>query len=272
MSNSSRIVTCFARLKAARRTGVITYLTVGYPTLAETPALGSALIQGGSCLIELGVPFSDPLADGATIQRANTAALQQGVGLAACLEVARWLRQEWRDVPLVLMGYYNTFLSYGLERFCADAAAVGVDGAIVVDLPPEESGPLLQHAGPAGLAVIPLLAPTSTEERIRRVATQASGFIYCVSVAGITGARDRLPEHLPPFLARVRTHTGLPLAVGFGLSRPEHVAAVGQWAEAAVIGSAIIDTIDRSLPQERVAALRSYVSALCGHPLSRHSK
>ena len=262
MDNATRIDTCFARLKAEGRTGLIAYVPVGYPTLAETPALASALIEGGASLLELGVPFSDPLADGATIQRATAEALRQGVDMHACLEVARTLRQRWPDIPLVLMGYYNTFLSYGLERFCRDAANEGVDGAIIVDLPPEEADAFLQPARKAGLDLIFLLAPTSTERRIKMVTGKARGFLYCVSVAGVTGARDTLPEYLPAFLARVHAHTQVPLAVGFGISRPEHVAAVGRYAEAAVIGSAFIDVIDRSKPQERALALRTYVEEL----------
>lgn len=264
MAPSGRIAASFARLKAQGRTGLIAYLTVGYPSLAETPALAAALLQGGASLLELGVPFSDPLADGATIQRASVAALRQGVGMAQCLEVAQGLRKAWPGVPLILMGYYNTFLSYGLEPFCADGARAGLDGVIAVDLPPEEAGAFLEHSQPAGLDLVFLLAPTSTEERIRTVAAHAQGFIYCVSVTGVTGARARLPPQLPRFLARVRAHTSLPLAVGFGIARREHVTAVGRHADAAVVGSALLDVIDQSPPEGRVPALRGFIAELLG--------
>lgn len=264
MSNAGRIASCFARLKAEGRTGLIAYLTVGYPNLAETPVLVSAAIAGGASLIELGVPFSDPLADGATIQRASAQALEQGVSIADCFEVTKDIRGQWQGVPLVFMGYYNTFLSYGLEHFCRDAAQAGLDGAIVVDLPPEEAGALLHHARPRGVDLIFLLTPTSTEERIKKVVSLAQGFLYCVSVTGVTGAREILPAYLPSFLARIRAHSQLPLAVGFGISRREHVEAVSHLAEAAVVGSAVIEVIDRSPPDQRAAALRAYVSALVG--------
>ncbi|MEK7214560.1 MAG: tryptophan synthase subunit alpha [Chloroflexota bacterium] len=262
---SLRIEACFAQLRAEGRTGVIPYVPVGFPTLAETPALARAAIEGGACLLELGVPFSDPLADGATIQRASGVALEQGVGMADCLEVARALRvQGAGETPLVFMGYYNTFLSYGLDRFCRDAAAAGVDGMIVVDMPPEEAAAFLAAAHANGLHLIFLLAPTSTTDRERRVAAVAGGFIYCVSLAGVTGARSRLPDYLPDFIAGIRRQTPLPLAIGFGISQRAHVEAVGELAEAAVIGSALVDLIERTGPGQRPAAVRAFVADLCG--------
>ena len=257
-----RITAEFERLKAAGKTGLVMYVTVGFPNLAETPALVQAAIAGGADIIELGVPFSDPLADGATNQRANQAALENGVTMDDCLKTAAGLRQAGVTVPLVLMGYYNTWSNYGVERWCETAAAAGVDGAIVVDLPPEEAQPLLASAKANGLDVVFLLAPTSNDDRIERVAKLASGFVYCVSLAGVTGARTSLPETLPAFLQRVRAHTTLPLAVGFGISQADHVAQVGKIAEAAVVGSALTSVIEQAAPGQGPAAVQAFVQGL----------
>ena len=249
--------------------GLITYLPVGYPTLAETPGLVAAAVEGGACMVELGVPFSDPLADGTTIQRATAEALRQGISLADCLQMVKSVQDEGLEVPLLLMGYYNTFLSYGLDRFCTDAGRVGLDGVIITDLPPEEASTFLEYSGRQSLDMAFMLAPTSTEERIKKVAVVAQGFIYCVSLTGVTGARGDLPEHLAGFLEGVRAHTTLPLAVGFGISRGEHVGVVGRLAEAAVVGSALVDVIDRSRPEERAAAVRAFVSDLAAGAAAR---
>jgi tryptophan synthase alpha chain len=215
-------------------------------------------------MLELGVPFSDPLADGATIQRAGFVALRHGVTASACLEAVRELRARGLEVPVLLMGYYNPILACGPEAFAADAAAAGVDGLIVVDLPPEEAGLLQEACRARGLDLVYLLAPTSTAERVALVARQASGFIYCVSVTGVTGARSSLPPELPAFIGRVRRQTSLPLAVGFGISSRAHVEAVGRVAEVAVVGSALIDVIDSSPAQEREARVKAYVEVLAG--------
>jgi tryptophan synthase alpha chain len=260
----SRITETFRRLKEAGEPGLIVFLTVGYPDLEATLSLVPALIAGGAHIIELGIPFSDPLADGATIQRASFHALRQGVTPAVSLQAIAGLRTRGVEAPLVLMGYYNPLLAYGPEAFCQEAARAGADGLIVVDLPPEESADLQSACDHTGLHLIYLLAPTSTPARIRLVAQQASGFIYCVSVAGVTGSRDDLPADLPQFTARVRRHTLLPLAVGFGISKHKHFRAVARLAEAAVIGSALIDLIARSEPSEREARVREYVEVVTG--------
>jgi tryptophan synthase alpha chain len=245
--------------------GLIAYLTVGYPDVESTLRLVPALAAGGADMVELGVPFSDPLADGATIQRASHHALGQGVTLAVCLDVVRRLRQEGLTIPLLLMGYYNPVLAYGIEEFARDASDAGVDGLIIVDLPPEEATAVQTACAGRGLDLVYLLAPTSSDERIALVAAQASGFVYCVSLAGVTGARRDLSPRLAEFLARVRRHTSLPLAVGFGISRAEHVQAVARLgADAAVIGSAIIDLIDRTAPGERAEEVGAYLEALSG--------
>ncbi len=251
----------FARCRAEGRIALVAYLTVGYPTLAATPELVEALVEGGCDLVELGVPFSDPLADGATIQRASQRALANGGNLALTLEVAASLRQKV-EVPLLLMGYCNPFYRYGLTRLAASAAEAGVQGLIVPDLPPEEADDLLAALAPYGIDNIAMAAPTSGPARIETICRRASGFVYCVALTGVTGARQTLAPDLGPFLARVRRQTQLPLAVGFGLSRPEQIAAVAQLADGAVVGSAIIDLIDSLPAGERAAGLRRYAASL----------
>jgi len=259
-----RIEDTFARLKAEGRAGFVAFLTVGYPDVESTLELVPALIAGGADIIELGVPFSDPLAEGPTIQKSSFHALQQGVTLETCLDVVRRLRDRGVTAPLVFMGYYNPLMAYGPERFATDAAAAGADGAIVVDLPPEESDELHVAFVKAGLRLIYLVAPTSTPERIAAVAERASGFVYCVSLTGVTGARDELPPELAEFVTRVRNATNLPIAVGFGISQPKHFQAVARIADAAVIGSAIVDEIAKSDPSEQAERLKKYAEVVTG--------
>ncbi len=259
-----RIESAFARMKADNRTGFVAFLTVGYPDVESTLRFVPALVEGGADLIELGIPFSDPLAEGPTIQHSSYYALQQGVTPRLCLDVAAKLRQLGVEAPLVPMGYYNPMLAYGLEAFVSDAASAGADGLIVVDLPPEESAPVREACLVHDIRLIYLLAPTSTDERIKLVANLASGFIYCVSVTGVTGARDEVSPGLQEFVKRVRIHTHLPIAVGFGISQPKHFQAVGQIADAAVIGSAIIDEIDKADPSQQAARLREYAEVVTG--------
>jgi tryptophan synthase alpha chain len=259
-----RIEATFARLKGEGRTGFIAFLTVGYPDVESTVELVPALIEGGADMIELGIPFSDPLAEGPTIQRSSYRALQNGVTPRMCLEVAEKLREGGVEAPLVFMGYFNPLLAYGIEAFTRDAASAGADGLIVVDLPPEESGPLREACMANGIRLIYLLAPTSTDERIKLAAGLGSGFLYCVSLTGVTGARDELSPDLESFVARVRRHTDLPIAVGFGISQPTHFQAVGRIADAAVIGSAIIDEIDKVGPSQQAARLRAYAEVVTG--------
>lgn len=259
-----RIESAFARVKAERRAGLVAFLTTGYPDVQSTLELVPALVEGGADIIELGVPFSDPLAEGPTIQAASFHALQNGVTPDVCLDTVSKLRAGGLSVPIILMGYYNPILAYGLEAFAAGAHAAGADGLIVVDLPPEESQPLLGACRTHDLRLIYLLAPTSTDERMREVAALASGFIYCVSVTGVTGARDELPPGLEQFVGRVRRFSPLPIAVGFGISQPKHFRAVAGIADAVVIGSAIIDEIRRSDPSERAARVRAYVEVVTG--------
>jgi len=259
-----RIEDCFRELQARGELGLIAYLTVGYPSVEATLRLVPAVLAGGAHMVELGVPFSDPLADGATIQRAVHAALAQGVRPSTCLEVVRELRRRGVEAPLVLMTYFNPVLAMGVERFLDGAAQAGADGLIVVDLPWEEGEEVRRACRERGLALIPLVAPTTAEARLARMGREGQGFIYCVSVTGVTGARDELPLELPQLLRRVRAHSRLPIAVGFGISRRKHLEAVRPLAEAVVIGSAIIQRLEGTGPEEAEARARGYVEVVTG--------
>jgi len=241
------------------------YVVLGYPTRAASLQIVRELVEAGADILELGVPFSDPLADGPVIQAATQRALENGMNLAECLAMARELRAEGIETPALFMGYLNPMLAYGLERLAGDAAAAGVDGFIVPDLPPEEADEVerlcLQH----GLALVHFLAPTSTPERIAYVACRATGFIYLVSVAGVTGERAQLPPYLIDWVQRLRAATDTPLVVGFGISQAQQAAAVGRIADGVVVGSALVKRAGES--PERVAALaREMKAALSACP------
>ena len=225
------------------KTSFIPYITAGYPKKDSTVSLLLALQRGGADVIELGVPFSDPLADGETIQQANTDALKNGVTMKDCLGYVEEARKKGLVVPVVLMGYFNPFLQYGLEDFLKECDRVGVQGLIVVDLLFGEAKDFLDLCKKYRVNFIPLIAPTSTEERIAKIAEIASGYVYCVSLTGVTGARTELPADLQTFIERVRKHIKLPIAVGFGLSTREHYLSVGKFADGAVMGSAIIRAV-----------------------------
>lgn len=263
-ASRSRIDQAFARLRETGQTGIIPYATVGYPELDTLQRVVPALVEGGAALVELGIPFSDPLADGATVQESSHRALENGVTVGYCLQTARDLRHKGVDVPLIGMGYYNPLLSYGLERFAAACAEAGVDGIIVPDLPPDESGELLAALRRHGRDLIFMVAPTSTDEHIAAVARQASGFIYCVSLTGVTGARESLPADLPEFIGRVRRFTDLPLAIGFGISTPEHVAQAGRLAEGVVVGSALVKRLGAAPRERQPEEMRDFMRFLRG--------
>lgn len=256
----SSIQATFENLRRAGKVALMPYLTMGYPRRDSALTLVPALIEAGADLIELGVPFSDPLADGATIQAASQQALDNGVTLSLCLEQVAALRADGVRNPLVMMGYYNPILQMGAEEFATRAAAAGVSGLIVPDLPPEESDGLREALHRRDIDLIFLAAPTSDEERLRKVAAYSSGFLYLVSLTGVTGARDRLPEDLESFVARARQATDLPLAVGFGISSPAQAARVARVADGIIVGSALIKAIGTA--SDPIRAARDFVASL----------
>jgi tryptophan synthase alpha chain len=239
-----RLAATFAALRERGERALIPYFTAGDPSLALTRRLVIEAARRGADVIELGVPFSDPLADGPVIQRATQRALQAGVTLPRVLELARELRGE-TSVPLVFMTYYNPILAFGLKAFCGTAVESGVDGVIVADLPPEESGPLRAEAHAAGLDVIHLVAPTSTPDRMRKIAQASGGFLYMVSLTGVTGVRAQLPAELQQHLRTLRGITTKPICVGFGIGTPEQAAAVGQSADGVIVASAIVQLVEK---------------------------
>ena len=244
-SNSTRISRCFAALRGVRELGLVTYITAGDPTLDATHKFVLALVEAGADVIELGIPFSDPLADGPTIQRASERALRSGTTLAAVIELVREVRKS-SEIPLILFGYYNPVLQMGLEKFAAAAASAGADGALITDLTPEESADYRRILGEQHLDTVFLGAPTSTDERLAKIAAASSGFLYLISRTGVTGAKDALPEDLPALVRRVRHVTRLPIAVGFGISLPGHVSILGGLADAAAVGSALVSEIEKA--------------------------
>ncbi|MBV8738587.1 MAG: tryptophan synthase subunit alpha [Alphaproteobacteria bacterium] len=264
----SRIEARFAGLRATGRAGLITYLTAGDPDPDTSARLFAGLVAAGADLIEIGMPFSDPMADGPVIQDAGQRALKAGMTLRRTLSMVRALRRDDDATPIVLMGYYNPIYRYGAEAFAHDAVAAGVDGVIVVDLPPEEDTELTGPARAAGLDVIRLATPTSDEKRLPSIVCGAGGFVYYVAIAGITGTRSANSAEVAAAVERLRRFTDLPVAVGFGIKNPEQAAAVARAADAAVVGSALVQRLALNLdPNGRakpalVAAVLADVSAL----------
>lgn len=240
----SRIAEAFSRLKKEERRGFIPFITAGDPDLRTTRELLVELARVGATVIELGVPFSDPMADGPVIQRASERALRHGFGIGEILETVAEARKEM-DVPVVLFSYFNPLLQFGLDRLCREAESAGLDGVLVTDLAPEEASEFSAKLSACGLDMIFLVAPTSTDTRLRMVAERASGFIYAVSRAGVTGARANVSLDAARLVARVREVSDLPVAIGFGISNAEQVAEVWRYADAAVVGSAIVAEIER---------------------------
>ncbi|HAF12499.1 MAG TPA: tryptophan synthase subunit alpha [Blastocatellia bacterium] len=248
----SRISETFAHLKSAGKRGLIPFITAGDPDLETTRNLLLALARAGSDVIELGVPFSDPIADGPVIQRASERALRRQISVAEILEVVKGARREM-DVPVVIFSYLNPLLQFGVTRFAAEAARAGVDAVLLTDLPLEEAGEFTKELSANALDLILLVAPTSTDERLRIIAEKASGFIYAVSRTGVTGATTELSNEAEKLVKRVRAVSQLPVAVGFGISNAEQVADVWRYADAAVVGSAIVAEIERNGRVERTA-------------------
>jgi tryptophan synthase alpha chain len=244
MASKSRISRKFIELRARNESALIPFIVCGDPSLEDTAALVETFEAAGADMLELGVPFSDPMADGPANQRALARGLAAGVSVDSIIGLVRELRRR-TEIPLILFGYYNPFFHYGCERLCRDAASAGVDGLLVVDLPPEESAELARPARAHNLDLIRLLAPTTPLERCRAIARAASGFLYYVSVTGVTGARAVLPADLEPRLQELRGITSLPLGVGFGISTPQQACAVASFADAVVVGSAISSVLEQ---------------------------
>jgi tryptophan synthase alpha chain len=259
---TTRITARFNKLRESGEMGLVPYLTAGDPSLAATEVFVLALAAAGADVIELGVPFSDPVADGPTIQRAIERSLAAGTTLRGVLDLVRSLRAK-TEVPLMLFSYYNPVLQMGLDRFAQEAAAAGADGALITDLTPEEAGEYRAAMSKHALDTIFLAAPTSTDERLARIAEVSSGFLYVISRTGVTGAKDKLPDDLPALIRRARRATRLPIAVGFGVSLPAHVSMLGGLADAAVVGSALVDEIERAATIDAAAqALAARVRVL----------
>ena len=257
----TRIEKTFARLKSEKRKAFIPYITAGDPRLDITLDLVISLEKAGADILELGVPFSDPIADGPVIQRASERALQNGVNLHKVLELGENIRKR-SEIPLILFSYYNPLLSYGLEKLAAESVKAGFDGILASDLTVEESEPFVRAMRDAGLETVFLVAPTSSPNRMKKIAEMATGFLYAVSRTGVTGEQQELATDLKLFLQTLRSYTKCPIAVGFGISRPEHVRAVWQEADGAVVGSAIVSEIEKGIGRNDLV---SRVAAFCKH-------
>jgi tryptophan synthase alpha chain len=260
MKRNEELLTVFQKDQAA----FMPYFTLGYPDFDTSIDIIEACAANGADMIELGIPFSDPLADGPTIQHSSQVALKNGITLARCLVGVETLRQRGITIPLILMGYINPILAYGLEQFVSDAFSAGAHGFIIPDLPPDEAGLLKKLCNQTDMALNFLLAPNSPEDRIKLVTEQTTGFVYLVSITGITGTRQDLPKDLQEFAARVRTYTDKPIAVGFGISTPEQARAVGKIADGVIIGSALIKAVTDALdcPQAAGKFVHSIATAL----------
>jgi tryptophan synthase alpha chain len=272
VANPSRIVRRFAELRRSGDMGLVAYITAGDPSLEATERFVLALAEAGADVIELGVPFSDPVADGPMIQRASERALRSGTTLAGVLALVKSVRAS-TDVPIVVFSYFNPVLQMGLEKFGDAAKAAGADGVLITDLTPEEGSEYRAAMSARGLDTIFLAAPTSTDHRLALIAKASSGFLYLISRTGVTGAKDQLAEELPALARRVRRVTDLPIAIGFGISLPGHVSVLGGLADAAVVGSALVDEIERAATVEAAAdALAARVKLLKGAAVAGMSR
>lgn len=260
---ATRISRRFEALKAENRAALVTFTTAGDPDYQASLETLKGLPAAGADIIELGMPFTDPMADGPAIQKAAQRALKAGQNQRKTLEMVREFRKGDQDTPIVLMGYYNPIYRYGVDAFLKDAAEAGIDGLIVVDLPPEHDGELCLPAGRAGIDFIRLATPTTDDKRMPRVLENTSGFIYYVSVAGVTGASAPTPEGVEASISRIRRQTDLPIAVGFGIRSAEQAGAIGRFADAVVVGSALVDCIEKATsPQAGTEAVHALTRAL----------
>ena len=258
----NRIDYCLEKIKSENKPALVPYLTVGYPHASISESLATAVLANGADMLELGIPFSDPLADGPTIQMTSFRALENGTTVQTAIDTVAGLRSIDIEAPLIFMGYFNPFLQYGISRFLRVAADAGLDGLIVPDLPSEESKLVATESRNVGIHLIPLLAPTSTDERIESACAEAGGFIYCVSLTGVTGARRRLSTGVEILVGRIRKYTNLPVLVGFGVSSKEDIERIGKYADGAVVGSAFLDAISRSKEGEEIEVASNFINGL----------
>jgi tryptophan synthase alpha chain len=256
-----RIPAMWNRLRDSGQCALVPFITAGFPRLDSTTQAIKAAADAGADMIEIGVPFSDPLADGPAIQRSSQVALHNGVDLRWILALVESSRRHF-GIPIVLMGYYNPFLQYGLRGFCRDAAGVGVDGLIVPDLPPDEAGAFKSEAESAGLSMVFLIAPTTKNARVRAIGQASTDFCYCVSVTGVTGARAAVEQRTEDYLARVKRLIPKPIVVGFGVSEPGHVNRLKRCADGVVVGSALVPLIEASAQNGSFASLRKSLASL----------
>ncbi len=268
MKTSDRISSAFAAGREASQPLVVPFITAGYPTATSTVPIVTALAASGADMIEIGMPFSDPLADGPTIQHASEVALRNGMTVGKTLEAVREIRASGTDAALILMGYCNPVFAYGVDAFIKDATQVGVDGLIIADMPPDEAGEFLVSCRAVGLSLTFLVAPNAPDDRIRKVDGASTHFSYCVSVTGVTGARSAIESRTIEFLQRMRKLSTKPFVVGFGIKKPEHVMTLGPHADGVVVGSAIIDAIESvggagAVVVDAVNAVSALVAPLC---------
>ena len=258
----NRIDKTFNSIQNSSKFALAPFITIGYPDIDSSVEMALAALNSGGDILELGVPFSDPLADGPTIQMTSSHALESGVNLKICLETIERIRQKNNEAPLILMGYINPFLKYGLAKFVKDAVSAGVDGLIIPDLPAEESGEFNALCQEQNLYLIPLLAPTSTDSRISLACKGASGFIYCVSLTGVTGARSEVSSGLEELIKRIRSYSDLPVLVGFGISTKSHVAKISKFANGAVFASAMLDQVSEGQKENAGIIVSKFVNNL----------
>ena len=263
-SGTDAVRAAFESAGSEGRTAIVPFITIGHPTLEASLKCVEAVVEAGADVVELGVPFSDPLAEGPVIQASSFKALENGISMPDCIAAIAELRRRGVTVPLLLMGYYNPILSYGSEDFCSDAAQAGVNGLIVPDLPTEEAGPLQEISRKHDLSLVPMVALTSPEARVKAAAESASGFVYCVSSLGVTGARKEISDRVRGLVEMVKRHTDLPTGVGFGVSTSEHVAEIGNFADGAVVGSALVRAIDDGPVDSAPARAAAFIRELSG--------
>lgn len=259
---TNRIDTTLAELKKSGATALVPFITVGFPDLETSEAIAEGILNSGADMLELGIPFSDPVADGPTVQMTSFKALENGTNLQDGLDTVRNLRGKGIESPLIFMGYLNPYIHYGLEKFAREAQQAGLDGMIIPDLPPEEAAPYQEMLEKYNIYLIPLLAPTSTDKRIAQACKQAKGFIYCVSLTGVTSARSELATGVSELVGSIRKQTDLPILVGFGVSRREHVESIGKFADGAVVGSALLNAINESPKEQMVQTAIDFVKGL----------